>query len=108
MKNAVIQYFVAVICVVLASSCGGESVGTKIGKEFCECVSEAKNTPIPQGEISFIEILAPMGCFGEIAEKYKEHFDFEGESPKFKKTQDTKDFEAVVKKCALEHVLPGE
>ena len=98
----------AVMCVVLVSSCGGESVGTKIGKEFCECVSEAKNTPIPEGEISFIGTLAPMGCFGEIAEKYKEHFDFEGDNPKFKKPQDKKDFEAAVKKCALEYVLPSE
>jgi hypothetical protein len=108
MKNIVIKCFGAAMFVVLVSSCGGDSVGTKAAKEVCECISEATKTPIPEGEISFRDVLASLGCSGETAEKYKEYLDLGEDNVKFKDPKLQKDFDAAFKKCASEWDLPEE
>ena len=98
MKKVVIQSLGTLLCVLFLSSCGGGSVGTKAGKDLCNCIEEVEkkhgksNNDMSAG-------FEALGCIMLIAEKYKDHL---GDDQNFKNSKDQKDFEAALKKCSPE------
>jgi hypothetical protein len=105
MKRIVIQCLAAVMCVMLVSSCGGDSVGTKAGKELCDCLKEIEKKQ-SKSSGGGLEGLASgfeaFGCLMAIGEKYKEYFGGDEQNVMFKNPKDQKDFEAALLKCSPE------
>jgi len=103
MKKVVIQCLAAVVCVLFLASCGGGgSVGTKAGKELCDCLKEVEKK---HGDLSGNSAgFEALGCLLAIGEKYKEHL---GGGDKqsafnFKDPKVEKDFETALAKCSPE------
>ena len=106
MKRLFLMIVPALICGMMFTSCSGDSIGTKAGKEMCECITKGDATP---GEVPGLgNVFVALGCYIEILEKYKEYVDF-GEDDnryddaKFKDQQHQKDFEAALTKYCPEY-----
>jgi len=110
MRSVVIKSLVAVMSIILVSSCGGDTIGTKAAKEYCKCKSELEKISNPNGGISFsTDNLATLGCLMEFMKKYDKYFDYEEKNPtnninlkenfRFKNPQHQKDFEIAAKEC---------
>ena len=102
MKRVVFMIIPALICGVVFTSCGGDTIGTKIGKEVCECISKEKASGgerVP----GLGNALVPLGCYVTTAEKYKEYFEVVEDEYKFKDPKHQKDFEAAITKLCPDY-----